>query len=297
MKIGFGKFELHIGNLVFVVLPLLFLTGLLAEYLVAFVSIALHEFGHMAAAMARGCRPARMNVTPLGLSVVLDEKELTKSDSLLIFSAGPAVNILLAVLWRIAAHILDLPPGRSFFFSTNLCLAVFNLIPAIPLDGGRILWELLAGRTGYRLAGKISRIAAFVLSAALIAAGLSGIAGGGVNFSLSLAGLYIMLLLYSGKMEAALMNIKQIVFRRSRLIKKGIYPARDLVAMKSTPVSEILKDMDYDRFHFVYVLDDNLKLIGIVNESELMDSLTGGSPGITFGELLGTMGKGRLIDI
>lgn len=292
MKLKFGRFDLYIGNLVFVVLPLLFLTGLLAEYLIAFVSITLHELGHMAAALIRGRRPERMDVSPLGLSVVLDERDLTRADALLIFSAGPAVNLLLAALWRTAAHILDWPPERSFFFDTNLCLAVFNLIPAVPLDGGRILWELLAGRTGYRLAGKISRAVAFVLSAALIAVGLSRLAGGGVNFSLSLAGLYILLLLYPGKMEAALMNIKQIVFRRSRLMKKGIYPARDLVAMRSTPVSEILKDMDYDRFHFVFVLDDNLKLMGIVNESELMDSLAGGNPGVTFGELLGTMGKG-----
>lgn len=298
MRIRTKGISIHISNLVFVAVPLLLVTGYGMEYLVAFASIAAHELGHVAAARLRGHGLKAVSLTPVGLSAAIEEKGLTGRDSIFVFSAGPAVNLLLAALSYGAAAMpglrLDLP---NLFFYSNICLAAFNLIPAVPLDGGRILWELLAGRMGYRSAGKKLRALAFALSTLFIALGAYQLAASGTNFSLFVIGLYIMILLFTGKTEAALMNIKQIIYRRSRLLKKGIYPARDLVAMKSTPVNEILKNLDFDSFHFIFVLDDNLKLIGIFNENEIMEGIAEHSSDITFGELLKTMEKVKIIDI
>lgn len=292
------KIEIHLSNLVFAAVPLLLFTGFGMEYLAAYASIAFHELGHIAAARTRGCGLKRVGLMVVGLSVIIDEKGLSRRDTFLIFSAGPAVNLLLGALFYCVAGLLQHPPAiLEFFFYSNICLAAFNLIPAIPLDGGRILLELLAGRIGYMSAGRSLRKLAFILSAAFIALGAYQLVYGGTNFSLLVIGLYIMVSLFTGKMEAALMNIKQIVYRRSRLLKKGIYPARDLVALESTPVNEILKSMDFDSFHFIYVLDEDLKLIGIFTENEIMEGIVENSSGITFGELLKSPGKGKLIDI
>jgi stage IV sporulation protein FB len=291
------RVDIHLSNLVFAAVPLLLVTGFGMEYLVAYASIALHELGHIAVARIRGYRLERINFTFVGLSAVIDEAGLSKHDSFLIFSAGPAINILLAALLYGFAGFEQPLSILNFSFYSNICLAAFNLIPAIPLDGGRILRELLAGRIGYISAGKSLRKLAFVLSTAFIALGAYQLAYNRSNFSLLVIGLYIMVLLFTGKMEAALMNIKQIIYRRSRLLKKGIYPARDLVAIKSTPVNEILKCMDFDSFHFIFVLDEDLKLIGIFNENEIMEGIVDNRTDITFGELMKSMGKGKLIDI
>lgn len=294
-----GKsFDIHINNLVFVVVPLLFIAGFGMEYLIAFASIAFHELGHIAAARARGCGVKRVTLTFVGLSVIIDEDGLSRRDSFLIFSAGPAANLLLSILSYGFASLLRQPSTiLNFFFYSNVCLAVFNLIPAIPLDGGRILRELLARRRGYISAGRNIRKLAFVFSTVFIALGAYQLSYNRTNFSLLVIGIYIMVLLFTGKMEAALMNIKQIIYRRSRLLKKGIYSARDLVAMESTPVNEVLKSMDFDSFHFIFVLDGNLKLIGIFNENEIMEGIVENNTDITFGELLKSSGKGKLIDI
>ncbi len=74
-------------------------------------------------------------------------------------------------------------------------------------------------------------------------------------------------------MEAALMNVKQLIFRRSRLLKKGIYAARDLVVVESALLRDTLQYMDFDRFHIVYVLDEQLKIIRVLSEQEILDSL------------------------
>ena len=63
------------------------------------------------------------------------------------------------------------------------------------------------------------------------------------------------------------MNVKNVVYRHSRLMRKGIYAARDIVVLKSVHLSEVLKHMDFDRFHIVYVLDDELKIADTIENA------------------------------
>ena len=107
------------------------------------------------------------------------------------------------------------------------------------------------------------------------------------NASLIIIGLYIMMITMTGKVESALMNIRQIIYRKSRLLKKGIYPARDLVAMKNTRLSDTLKSLDFDRFHIIHVLDDSLNIIGVFTENQIMDALISGNDDMTFECLIG----------
>ena len=83
------------------------------------------------------------------------------------------------------------------------------------------------------------------------------------------------------------MNIKNIVYRRSRLVTKGIYPAREIVVMKNVKLSEVIKVMDYANiFHIVNVLDEQLRVIKIMTEQEILDALMINSVDTTFERLL-----------
>ena len=82
------------------------------------------------------------------------------------------------------------------------------------------------------------------------------------------------------------MNMRQILYRRSRLLRKGIYPARDLVVMKTARLGDTLKNMDFDRFHIIYVLDDSLRIAGVFTESEIIDALAGAPEDMTFEGLI-----------
>jgi stage IV sporulation protein FB len=86
--------------------------------------------------------------------------------------------------------------------------------------------------------------------------------------------------------EAALMNMRDIVYRRSRLIQKGIYQARDLVVIKSVRLGEVIKYLDYDRFHIIYVLDENLGLTGVYTEQEILDGMIKYNSEFTFEEFI-----------
>lgn len=260
--------------------------GYFKEYAAAFLSIGLHEMGHIAAARIYGCKPSAVKLLPIGLSVSINDRNCTGKGLLIIYLAGPCINLM---LFSTACLAYSVSQNAGAFWetvaATNAYLALFNLIPAYPLDGGRILLELLSGRMGLLAAGRLARWLTFILALLILVFGAFQMYASVYNFSLIIIGLYIIVLWKDSKMESALMNIRQIIYRHSRLKKKGIYPARELVAMKSTRLDEILKYMDFDRFHLIHVLSDDLRLLRVFTEAEIMDAVTAGV-GTTFGELL-----------
>lgn len=289
MKIKAGGIEIHISIFILAVPPLLLIAGCLKEYAVAFFSIALHEMGHFATAHYYGYKPSNLTLTPVGFSVSINDRGCSRAVSILIYSAGPAVNLLIFGSVNVAALVFPAMEGfRNLVSTTNIFLALFNLIPVFPLDGGRILLEVLAGSMGLLAAGRMLRRLALLFSIVILLLGAWQLYISTFNFSLIIIGLYIIVLLKTGRMESALMNIRQIIYRKSRLLKKGIYPARDLVVVKSTLLSETLKNMDFDRFHLVHVLDDNLRLVQVFTENEIMEAIIGGGESLTFESLIGS---------
>ena len=287
MRKRIGKIDIQISIFIVAVPPILLITGCLKEYAAAFFSIALHEAGHMAAARFCGYEPNGIRLSPVGLSLSINARDCSRSNFIKIYTAGPVINLLLFGATSFAAYVFpSFKETLNLLGAVNLYLALFNLIPAFPLDGGRVLLEVLAGSIGLLAAGRMVRRLALILSISMLLLGIYQLYISAFNFSLIIIGLYIIFQLNTGRMESALMNIKQIIYRRSRLLKKGIYPARDLVVIKSTPLSITLSNMDFDRFHLVYVLDDHLHLLRVFTEHEIMDAMVGGGDNMTFEMLL-----------
>lgn len=66
---------------------------------------------------------------------------------------------------------------------------------------------------------------------------------------------------------------------------------------KNTRLGDTLTSMDFDRFHIIYVLDDNLRLLRVFTESEIMDALSGDTGNITFEQLISKYSDNGNIDI
>jgi Zn-dependent protease len=140
-----------------------------------FFCVLLHEFGHIAAARRYGIRTPDVTLLPIGGLARLERMPRKPSQELVVALAGPLVNVVIAgILFPIvggfpkASLDLDLHNPQAFLqtlMMANLSLAVFNLIPAFPMDGGRVMRALLATRMDYtratQVAASVGQIIAF----------------------------------------------------------------------------------------------------------------------------------------
>lgn len=157
--------EARVSFLIMLGLVLLFLGGLSGVFIVllAFASVILHELGHALAARRLGVGVSGIDLHFFGGVAKLVSQPKSNRDEIAIAVAGPAVSFVLSGL----GFVLSLATGWEFFAllaAINLIIAVFNLIPALPMDGGRILRASLASRYGHRrateLAVQVSRVVA-----------------------------------------------------------------------------------------------------------------------------------------
>jgi Zn-dependent protease len=126
--------------------------------LALFACILLHEFGHILMAGRFGVRTPDVILLPIGGVARLERIPDDPKQELLIAIAGPAVTLAIAIILfailRLAgssAQVTELTEQQPFLaklVTANLYLLVFNLIPAFPMDGGRVLRALLASRLG-----------------------------------------------------------------------------------------------------------------------------------------------------
>jgi len=153
--------------LAFVAFPALFYDGdivgaaeSIGFILVLFVCVVLHEYGHALAARRYGIQTQDITLLPIGGVARLERMPEKPSQELVVAAAGPMVNLAIAVVLGVVMLLAGttmpwtgLGWGNESFieqlFTVNVVLILFNLIPAFPMDGGRILRALLATKLDY----------------------------------------------------------------------------------------------------------------------------------------------------
>lgn len=164
--------------LAFIGLGVLFREGFFASMFavifvaLVFVFVFLHELGHCLTARHYGVRVRDITLWPLGGIASMDHMPKNPRLEMFITLAGPAVNLALAILLSPVAVVTYLLFESLFvvrLLEVNLLLLVFNLLPAFPLDGGRVYRAWLAGQVGYRVgtekAVKMGQLIAIVVGA------------------------------------------------------------------------------------------------------------------------------------
>ena len=148
-----------------------------ATLLALFGSVLVHEFGHIRMARRFGIRTPDVLLLPIGGVARLERIPEEPRQELLIALAGPAVTLTIAAVSYGILAAMGQPPvlqpatalpesPLAFLFDINLVLLLFNLVPAFPMDGGRVLRALLASRLGMlratRIAARVGQALAFV---------------------------------------------------------------------------------------------------------------------------------------
>jgi stage IV sporulation protein FB len=249
-------------------------TGQLAQGLLAFLAVFLHEMGHLSRARALGLTPQEVVLLPFGGVASLEEDiGLEPLKETQVALAGPWVNVVIigaVLVWR---AVFGGSPILDFFLETNIMLATFNLLPALPLDGGRVFRARLVRDLGFR-AGTIR--AARVSGACGILFLLLGI---GLfwfsNQSLNLLVMAVFLIISSQtvRKQATYQLLAYLSGKQREMAISGSVPVVPLVVPLDARGGDLVQRLVPQKYHLFYVLDVSGNLRGIVTEQRLVQAL------------------------
>jgi Zn-dependent protease/CBS domain-containing protein len=241
-----------------------------------FVCVVLHEYGHSLVAQRMGIEIQDITLLPIGGVARLKSLPTRPMDEVKIAIAGPLVNVVLAPIFFAVALLLGASPlepanilqggnslGQIFAYLglINVALVVFNLIPAFPMDGGRVLRGLLATRLGPVRATDISSAIGQVFAFAFFLIGLlSG------NLLLALVAVFIF---FGAGGEAQMVRQRELT--RGLLISDvmGTRPRLETVTPYHT-FGQVLDSVIHGYQEDFPVVDENGNLVGMITRNEIM---------------------------
>ncbi len=135
--------------------------------LLLFGSVLLHELGHSLVAQSQGIKVSSIKLFLFGGIASIEKESKTPGGAFRVAIAGPAVSIALFIIFTLLSRVSNLPPIADLIVNevaqVNLVLALFNLIPGLPLDGGQIfkaaVWKATNSKTtGIRWAARAGQV-------------------------------------------------------------------------------------------------------------------------------------------
>ena len=240
-----------------------------------FVTVLLHELGHALVAKNYDIKTKDITLLPIGGLARLERIPEKPSEELMVAVAGPAVNMALALITGLFISIPNTPEeftaamakgisGSNFFLNfyiVNIWLAMFNLIPAFPMDGGRVLRALLSFKLERHNATKIAARIGQLLAVGFILLGFL------INPFLIFIGLFVFM---GAQMESE--------HEESKHLLKG-YTIRDVLMKHYLTVDanekvekaiELLLDSQAKSF----LVTDNDQAVGTLNRDEIILALS-----------------------
>lgn len=162
----------------------------------SFVSALLHESAHIASYIFFNASVLSIEVLPFGLSASIGRSSSLSCKAEIVSSvSGPLMNLGLAVLFILLPKSLIV--GSEYFIYCNFAFFIVNMLPVIPLDGGRVLYFFLLRNHKLDSVSMIVKIVSFLVSSSVLVLGIYILLVTGLNMSILLIGIYLLLYIFT----------------------------------------------------------------------------------------------------
>lgn len=268
---------LHPFFLLFILLWII--AGFPLQTVILFVLVLGHELTHMLVAKLYGIEIRKIELFPFGgVGYLAKPLEMNPVKEFLVAGAGPLFNlIVLVALWNYS----DLLYGTSFWSDTSLVafllrantfLFFFNLLPGLPLDGGRLLRASLSTKVGFQKATEIAASCGKWLGAFLTLLGILLSYYDYMLLSFSLMGIFLYYAAGREQQTAVYVFLRYLLRKENMLKKHRVLKGEQLVALENTTVLELLKRFRPTRYHQVVVLNRTCRVLELLSESQILEA-------------------------
>ena len=284
-----GRLQLgrHFG--IHILLPPLIFAAYIGDYLsmfaISWMSALLHESAHILALRRLKIPVSGIMLQPFGACAEISTPVIkSPCHEIIMALAGPLCNLILCVIF---GALLQYCPSEllQYAITANLAMFCLNLLPCLPLDGGRILRALLTlssdALTALQVSIRISRI----ISAGILGAAIYLLLTSRFNFSLILIGSFLLGNLCFEQKNISLQTLREILYYKEKPDREQLNNTCVLTAYADLPARKLLRRLSYHKYHIVHVIDRNRRVINTLTEGQILNALLNESIRITLGEI------------
>lgn len=251
----------------------LIIIGYKGQLAYAFFIVLVHEMVHYIT--ARCCGFSGFDIELIAVGAVLKFRDLddaTPKEDLIISVSGPMSNIALAVIFYFLYK--NFPNDNWYMlFAGNLAIGLFNLIPAFPLDGGRILRDLLNFRFTYKRSNKIMIIVSIVIGILLMFSYVFMFLKGNTNFNLGIISLFIIISSLKENERVSYIIMGDIIKKKYKFVKSGYIENKNTSVYYKKDLLCAMGLFDKNKYNIFTVLDEEMKVMDIIYEEEIISAL------------------------
>ncbi len=265
----------YIHWLVFPLLLLAWLTGGLYTLLTAYAVVGVHELFHLFAALLLRERVGSLIIMPFGMTLRLSARIIRSTEKEIIIAlAGPLANILMLGIGRLlTAYYGGASLSLLLFRFLNLASLAVNLLPCLPLDGGRVVKALLIKRMGYLSAASVMRRLSRIITVLLAAAGVVLLMITRLNISLLMAAGFLALHMAEEQRQNEYIIMQELLYNKEKLRRRGAMRSRTISAMDNVRARDIFKMLGYDSYYIIFIVDSAQKPVRTVTEAQLVAAI------------------------
>jgi stage IV sporulation protein FB len=267
------------------------LTGRFLELATLFGIVLIHELGHVAAAKHFGWRVTEVQLLPFGGVAEVDESgNVPARQEFWVALAGPLQNAwMIGFAWAMKTWGGGDPAWWDYFMEANVWIGGFNLLPVLPLDGGKMLLALLSYPVSYYRASNAAVWTSLAVSALAILASVFPLQEPGLRLNGLILGLFLFYSNWFLRKNLPYHFLRFLMSRERRAaehVARGVH-ARPILVVGSRRVPDILRMFMREQYHLIYVCSQQGAIRRVIPEQRLVRAyLRDPKPGSAISDLI-----------
>lgn len=270
---------IRIHPLLWVVVTISALTGHILELLMLFGVILIHELGHTAAASSFEWRMKEVRLLPFGGVLEVEENESIPAwQEAIVVLAGPLQNgLMIGFAWL--CQLLGIWPDvwTDYFIRVNAMIGLFNLLPILPLDGGKLLKIVLGLWMPYYQTVQAMYMISLLNSTLMIAVSLSIWQTYGIDLNLLMIGIFLFVSNWADYRNLAYIFLRFLMNKEARIaeLPDRIKP-KPLIVYAGDTLAYTVKLLRREVRHVIYICDAQGRIKQVLPELQLIRAYLAG---------------------